>query len=407
MRNILCLLIGLLAGPLAYGATTTVPSLQGLPDIAPPGSAQPHLATTGDGHAVLSWLAPEDDGVALQFATLADAGWSQPQTVAHGTDWFVNWADFPSVVPVDDALWAAHWLRKRPGGTYAYDVVVSVSDDAGRSWSAGVVPHDDNTATEHGFVSLFAADGGVGMAWLDGRHTSGHHGAGGAMTLRSAILDRGGKIRRGSEIDARVCDCCQTDVAQATDGTLLVYRDRSAAEVRDISVVRAGQSGWTEPARVADDGWIVDGCPVNGPAIAARGATVLVVWFTGASGHGEVRAAWSADNGQTFSDAWVVAEDEPLGRVGAVALPDGTAVVSWLQSGADGAASVKLARVSRTGGVGAAQTVIETSAARRSGVPQMVLARDQLVLAWTEVSAENTTRVRSARLDWRQLAVNP
>jgi hypothetical protein len=81
-------------------------------------------------------------------------GWSEAQTVSQGENWFVNWADFPSVVDLKDGSLTAHWLVKSGSSTYAYDVSILRSKDGGKSWSKPIVPHRDNTKTEHGFVSL-------------------------------------------------------------------------------------------------------------------------------------------------------------------------------------------------------------------------------------------------------------
>src|SRR5690606_31880608 len=145
-----------------------------------------------DGRVWLSWVEPSDEGHGLRFTTFDGVGWQPVSTAAAGADWFVNWADFPSVVHLGDDRMAAHWLQKVDGGTYAYHVRMAVSTDGGERWSDAVAPHADASPTEHGFVSLFPLPDGVGAVWLDGRHTTGahaddhDHGHGqGAMTLRA------------------------------------------------------------------------------------------------------------------------------------------------------------------------------------------------------------------------------
>ncbi len=59
-------------------------------------------------------------------------------------------------------------------------------------------------------------------------------------------------------------------------GPVVAYRDRSVDEVRDIAVVRRVNGTWTTPAVVHDDHWQIAACPVNGPALASRGDTVVI-----------------------------------------------------------------------------------------------------------------------------------
>jgi hypothetical protein len=395
----------LLCAPLPGDADTPEDAVAVLPAIAAAGSAEPHLATGADGTVVLSWIEPRGGAHALRFARLSGDAWGTPATVAEGDDWFVNWADFPSVVPIDGPLWAAHWLVKRPGGTYAYDVAVAISRDHGASWSAPLTPHSDGTATEHGFVSLFPAPGGVGALWLDGRDTAGHGGHGGdhggataGMTLRFATISADSRIAHERMVDDLVCDCCQTAVAIGPDGPVAVYRDRTSNEIRDIYVTRLIDGAW-EPGRpVADEGWRIEGCPVNGPAIATRGARVGVAWFTAAGGHTAVRYAESGDGAGAFGAPVDVATDRPIGRVGLVLLEGGGALVSWIRHRQGVAGELVVRRIGADGRPAGERIIAELGSDRRSGVPQMVPHGDAVVLAWTDASGDRT-HIRSARYE--------
>src|SRR5512135_1870913 len=181
------------------------------------GARFPHLAQADDGSLLLSWLQPAGAGgtFSLQFARwqATPRAWDPPRTVAQGNDWFINWADFPSVVPFGQGHLVAHWLQQRPGNVYAYDVRLAASRDDGATWSAPWSPHDDGTPTEHGFVTVDAMpDGQPYVVWLDGRNTmpaetggehAGHGAEGsGAMTLRGAIVAQDGAAASSAEIDA-------------------------------------------------------------------------------------------------------------------------------------------------------------------------------------------------------------
>ena len=39
-------------------------------------------------------------------------------------------------------------------------------------------------------------------------------------------------------LDARACDCCQTDAAMTSAGPVVVYRNRTEEEIRDIYIAR-------------------------------------------------------------------------------------------------------------------------------------------------------------------------
>ena len=372
-----------------------------VPNPGEAGGLYPHLAGTPGGAVIMSWLQPVAGGHELRFATWQGSTWSEVRTAAAGQDWFVNWADFPSVVPGADGRLTAHWLQKTPGSTYSYDVRIAESRDSGRSWSAPMSPHDDGTATEHGFVTLMPRRDDVLAVWLDGRNTSGGHdhdgGAGGAMTLRSASIVDGRKLTGSDhELDGRVCDCCQTDAAMTPDGAVVVYRDRIEGETRDIALVRLGAEGWSAPTSVHEDGWSIDACPVNGPAVAAHGRTVAVAWFT-APDTPRIRLAFSTDAGRRFVAPLEVAAGRNAGRVDIVLLDDRRAVVSWLADDAEGA-EIRAQLWTRDGPVGPPLTVAYASVERMSGFPQMALAGDALLFAWTEASVSPVVRTAVVRL---------
>ncbi|MDJ0653197.1 MAG: sialidase family protein [Xanthomonadales bacterium] len=373
-----------------------------IPLPAGAGSSLPHLSSAAGGTTLLSWVERSDAGHALRVSTLAEDTWSAPVTVADGQDWFVNWADFPSVVPLTDQSWVAHWLVRSTDAPYAYDVKFSASTDGGRTWSRPASPHHDGTPTEHGFATIFPLDAGFGMVWLDGRATgessSAHdHASGGAMTLRYAEFDGAGIRQERRLVDDRVCDCCQTDVAVSGKVPMVFYRDRSAGEIRDVSVSRLGENGWSTPTPVYRDGWKIAGCPVNGPAAASLQHRVAVAWYTASDDRPRVQLGLSDDGGASFSRPVLIDGNRPLGRVDVDFLPGGDALVSWLAEDRQGQSALTLRRVSPGGVAGPAVAVASTSATRPSGFPQLLVTGGRVILAWTDL-AEGKHRVRSATL---------
>ncbi len=416
-RMIYCFcLAGVLAG--LTGCTAPEETGEGSPllteiplRLAEPGG-EPNLFTGTDGQIYLSWIRFVNDTTdALMLATLEGDRWSAPLMVAEGSDWFVNWADFPSLAayPGSDRL-AAHWLQKSAGGTFDYDIHIAQSRDGGRTWGPSFIPHRDGLPAEHGFVTLLPlATDRMLAVWLDGRHTKpaesaagqdhnnhGDHGAG-PMTLRAAVFDPAGNLFDEAELDDRVCDCCQTDAALTDLGPVVIYRDRSEEEVRDIYLTRRLDGVWTEPRPLFTDHWRIAGCPVNGPAIDADGQTVAAAWFSGAGGQDQVKVAFSTDAGATFGAPVRLDDGRPLGRVDLLLIDRQTALVTWLEN-ADQGANIRAVRVSPAGIQGPPVTLVRTSESRQSGFPILAGNGTDILLAWTAVDS-SSTRVRTARLN--------
>jgi len=406
-RVLLLPLLALAAGcgggegkPAEAGDAPPLGELREIPSPAAPGSGEPNLTAGPDGRVYLTWIEPGPDSThALRFSALEGERWSEPRTIAAGRNWFVNWADFPSLAVLPGGRLAAHWLQKSGAGTYHYDVQISQSADGGTTWSAPVVPHRDGAKAEHGFVSLWAQGDSLGAVWLDGRkYAKEGHDPTNEMMLAHTLLAPDGTPGAERRLDERICDCCQTSMAMTSRGPLVVYRDRSPDEIRDIYAVRLVNGAWTEPRPVHDDRWKIPACPVNGPSVSARGERVAVAWFTGAQDTARVLLAFSDNAGATFGPPVRVDDGNPAGRVDVELLDDGGALVSWLERTGEEDAEVRVRRVSRDGRAGAAATVAASKGARASGFPRMSRSGDRVVFAWTLPGDPGAVRTAAARV---------
>jgi hypothetical protein len=405
-RALVAAAIGTLAASASACSRTSSPAAQEwtlridpLPSPAGPASAQPQLSMSQHG-VLLSWLENTDTTTAFKFAERSAGGWTEPRTIASGRDFFVNFADVPSAIRLMDRTLVAHWLQRSASDTYAYDVKLTQSRDDGATWSAPFSPHHDGTNSEHGFASLFdLGSGRFGLAWLDGRNMKpSTDGDGvGDMSLRAAAFGTDATQTADDAIDLRVCECCPTAAAAAADGVVVAYRDRRADEVRNIQVTRLADGKWSDPSPVHDDGWRIDGCPVNGPAVSAVGRNVAIAWFTVQQERGHAFVAFSVDAGRTFGAPIQLDDAGSLGRVDVEQLDDGSAVAAWIES-AGQKATFSVRHVERSGRRSAPVVVTGMGANRNSGYPRMVRQGLELVFAWTGTDDSLRVQTAAARL---------
>ena len=354
-------------------------------------SGEPNLHSSNSGDLFISWVEYENDSVdVLKFSQLKNGTWTEGKEISRGQNWFVNWADFPSIISINDSTMTAHWLQTSASGTYDYDVRISQSRDGGNTWKPSIIPHRDCINAEHGFVSLLPSPEGKTLAvWLDGRNTKNE--VNNAMTLRTATIDHDGNLSDESELDSRVCDCCQTGATWTSKGPLVVYRDRTEDEIRDISYVKKTNGVWSKPKSIVKDNWKISGCPVNGPSIDSHDSLVVVSWFTSADEEPSVYAALSRDYGETFSNHLRIDEGNAIGRVD-IKIDDNRIIVSWMEDNKDNKqdAEIKLRIIQPDFKTSQVFKVASNSSSRASGFPQLKTQNNNIIMAWTEVGDTST-----------------
>lgn len=363
----------------------------------------PVLSADGVGKIHMCWFAPKDaDGaVALKSATWDGNAWSEPLGLARGKGWLVNWADFAKFQADADGAAVVSWQAFAADGK-GYGVMYRKRREAGAAWTDPMPLHVDRTAVEHGFVSLSALGEGRFFAnWLQSTDD------GPPTALRGVVLGSDGLPGNEFVLDDRVCDCCSTASVLTQDGKVVVaYRDRSEEEIRDIHVVRGDPmdpESWSDPVSVGGERWLIQGCPVNGPAMASDGSLIVLAYYTQMSGgEGSVKYVVSRDDGKRFGFAGVFAGGpDCLGRVSVAFLPDGgPAILSWLER--DGDTAVWKARaLPRQGKRGPEVEIARVSGARKDGFLQLATGPTGVVAAWT---GDDGKSVKTARLRlWQEV----
>ena len=353
-------------------------------------NAQPSLVSN-NGSLSLTWISSDEDmNASLNFRQFKNEKWTNPQTLAIGSNWFINWADFPTHA-ISGGRVLTSYLKKSASGTYTYDVFLNLQKLSGEKIKEDFILNTDGFKAEHGFVSIDAnVNEGFFVTWLDGRNTveKGLDGNPKPMTLRFAEITNAGDIVNEIELDSSVCDCCQTSITHTDKGPLVVYRDRSDKEVRDIYVTRNIDDKWETPVPVHNDGWEIYGCPVNGPKVVSNLNNLAVSWFTVADGKPSVNLSFSESYGSSFSNPIKINDHTAIGRVDVSFLNDKEVIVSYMEAD-DVSTYLRLKKVSINGKISEPITISTIDSGRNTGVPQLEILDDEIFIVWTVFENEN------------------
>lgn len=376
-------------------------------DIDSPAGAEsflPNLASTSDGRALLSWVEPADaGGHKLRCAIRQGNTWTAASTVyvyQKGELVFTE-PSAPSMLALDDGTLIAQWLVKIKDALdpYARNIYVSRSRDGGKTWSSPIIPHRGGKTSDHSFVSLTPMGrGGVGLFWLDGRKMkyTEPDNYDGPTVLMHTTIGPNNELGREVEIDGDVCSCCPTTAVGAARGTIVAYRDHRQ-EIRDISFTRFLNGRWSEPQSLHDDGWEINGCPVNGPVFSTDGNQIAVIWYTEAKGAPKVKISFSENAGDTFGPPIEVNEGKPAGRGDVLLAGKDGAVVSWVERNEKGF-QVLVRRVGANGRRSPTSTVWASEGGKSVGFPHLAKSGDEWLVAWTDATGPKKVRAAAIKM---------
>jgi hypothetical protein len=383
--------------------TIQPPSVAGATESADPGVARDPVS----GDLLLSWVAGDSSGYHLYFARSNDRGstWSAPVRVTDREHDIVPHAEASPRMAATDGVIALFWPnhiavkgRRFPASHMRF----SRSIDGGRNWSPALTLNDDTTRalaghTFHGATAV--GNDTLIVAWLDSRSgvapaaegdPAVHHD--GDATIYTALsADRGASWSAQNRMNwDDACPCCRVSLAAAPDGSVLAaWRGHFEGSVRDPVVARLAPTR-AEPRRIRADGWVFQGCPHTGPALAVdqTGAT-HVAWFTGKEGGAGVFYAAANSSTQDFAEpiALLTGANLPAAHPAIALTSAGPLVVMNLD--ARGQRALTLARIHE--GKAQVNTVPNTSGADH---PDAVALPDgHALVAWTEKQAGSRIRM--------------
>ena len=366
-------------------------------------NAQPSLVSN-NGTLSLSWISSNEDiNSSLYFRKFENEKWTNPQKLAVGSDWFVNWADFPTHAISGDRVLTSY-LKKSASGTYTYDVYLNLQKLNGEKVKEDFILNTDGYKAEHGFVSIVSNDNqGFYVTWLDGRNTvkKDFKGDNKPMTIRFAEINKEGDIIYETELDSSVCDCCQTSMTLTDKGPVVVYRDRSEKEVRDIYITRKIDEVWETPSPVHNDGWVIYGCPVNGPKVVSNSNKIAVSWFTVYDGKPAVNLSFSENYGSSFDKPIKINDLDAIGRVDVAFLKDTEVIVSYME-GDDIGTYLRIKKVSIDGKISEPITISKIDSGRNTGVPQLEILDNKIYIVWT-VFENESNQLKTVRLNSKDI----
>jgi hypothetical protein len=212
---------------------------------------------------------------------------------------------------VPDPLITVTW-NAREGTT---QIRTARSRDGGRTLTEEMNLQTKGAIGDRGWqASALDVRGRLHTIWLDHRamaaaRASGDHSEhkgehdGVAMAQRSGLYYAADGVPE-RELFKGVCYCCKTALAAGPKGEIYAaWRHVFAGNMRDMgfTLSRDGGKTFTPLMRVNQDGWSIQGCPDDGPAMAvdAKG-TIHLVWPTVKDEQGVILYATSQD-GRTFT----------------------------------------------------------------------------------------------------------
>ncbi len=308
-----------------------------MPAPAPVASQRDQVTLAVPGHTnAAPWVAAAGRFVAVTWGAAVQGKWdiyvatSRDEGQTFGTPVRVNTVDgdgrvsgeipprvalhLPAGASVPQVVVA--WNAKDQGT----EIKIARSRNFGQTFAAPVSLQAPGAAGDRGWHALtIDAEGLAHVVWLDhrglaeapadagakaGGAAAGHgsHEAaaldGVAMAMKSRLhyATYGDRATPEQRLAPGVCYCCKTALAPTAKGVLATWRHVYDGNMRDMAFVLLGTPGAAAaPPRISADGWSINGCPDDGPALAVDAADrVHAIWPTVIPGDEPVGALFYA-----------------------------------------------------------------------------------------------------------------
>lgn len=397
--------------------------------LAVPGRTSANPSVSADGQFVaVAWSASEAAGATDIYAAVSRDGartFDPPVRVNSAAgEARANGEQPPRVVlvhqngapPVMTIVWTAK-------GTAGTKLVSARSDDGGRTFrSSETLPDTDAPGNRGWHNTAVDPAGRIYAVWLDHRalardesmpaahheHAAAGRPDGVAMAQKSSLYIQSldGAVAP-HVITNGVCYCCKTGLTIDHHGVVhAVWRHVYPGNMRDIAYARSSDGGrtFTAPARISEDRWMLDGCPDDGPAIAADAADrIHVVWPTLVADEREGDATIalfyaSSLRGGAFTPRLRLPTEGIAHHPQIAVARDGSLVAAWDET-ANGARRVVTARAAPSAGAGRrfVRRIVSSDAA--AVYPALATIDNGTVAVWTTKTPAGSA-ISVARLEF-------
>lgn len=195
----------------------------------------------------------------------------------------------------------ALWEQQAERGT---DLMFSRSTNFGRSFDKPIKVTDKTKPSTNAFSFMATAPNNhIYAIWLDGRNPNPEF-PGTSSVFLTKSSDRGATFSKNLEVAKNVCPCCRPSIGFGSKGEVFVsWRTATKDNIRDIVVATSTDQGATfsEPIRVAEDNWKIEGCPHSGATMTNKGDRLYIAWYSEGGPRAGIRISWSNDGGKTFA----------------------------------------------------------------------------------------------------------
>ncbi|MFA5983650.1 MAG: exo-alpha-sialidase [Methylococcaceae bacterium] len=199
----------------------------------------------------------------------------------------------------------------------------------GLVFSKPVPVSDQAKNAQHGLVNLAVNKEGVAVLfWHDNRE---HGTDASAAALYWAKGQASGTVSAGQKIAESQCECCAIAMATEPTGEIVLFtRQVYFGQIRDHGFVRQGLTGAWQSWRATNDGWNIEACPEQGPALSIdHTGRYHAAWFTQGARRQGLFYAYSDEQGRKLSEPKAFGDAQQLAGHPALAVMDNQIGMVW------------------------------------------------------------------------------